>query len=519
MCGLFGFIGAKKEPINKFLLCILGVDNDSRGGDSCGLFIDEKVEYGLNNEKYFSNFFKESKLLKKKDKAQIIIGHDRKTSVGKTDLESAQPVIIKNNDGLVDFVLIHNGTISNYKELAEKYLTDYDGYTDSQIMAYIIYYWGYDVLAEYEGTGVFITVDYRQNKYREPVTHIFKGASKQYISSTNITEERPLYLMEENNNYWFSSLDEYLNIYAYIRKLKIIDFPINMLVMISEGKLYKIKEYDRSKKCQRPVTTYNNIKTYPTANVNTNTNQYGMFSGYPWYDDFDYDEPDDKISLVNSISSPQIIESIELPFTLPEDIDCLTNLEIISKINKKIPPEKLTETYINYQDLYYSNGINPLNGVYFLEKDGSKASEDINLSKCYSFVDGVLLYHPKILYAFLAMSEYLDCYVSDIYSLLEETVYKYSPFPSYSNILSGYVNESGQLIEKEVITPLFQSKNHVTRIAITKGDLTTFEYDYSNYSSFNPMNEPYQKYREGFKKYDKYKLSTLIKEIYGSLSY
>ena len=51
MCGIFGIINTKKTKLDKKCFNVLGINNDSRGGDSCGIFIDGEVEYGVNTEK------------------------------------------------------------------------------------------------------------------------------------------------------------------------------------------------------------------------------------------------------------------------------------------------------------------------------------------------------------------------------------------------------------------------------------------------------------------------------------
>lgn len=102
MCGIFGYIYSKNSKLDKKGFNILGVNNDSRGGDSCGIFIDGKVEYGVNKTKLYSNFFKESKLLKETNKCKIALGHCRKASVGNISLETAQPVVLYNDKKEVD---------------------------------------------------------------------------------------------------------------------------------------------------------------------------------------------------------------------------------------------------------------------------------------------------------------------------------------------------------------------------------------------------------------------------------
>ena len=176
MCGIFGIINRKPAKFDRRTFNILGYANDARGGDSCGIFIDGKYEYGTGTKKYYQDFYDTSELLKSVNKVSIALGHDRKASVGAVNESTAQPVIIKENDKPV-FVVLHNGTIRNYYTLAKKYIPDVNtaGMTDSQIMAHIFYYKGYDVLAEYEGGSVFFIVDYREDK---PKILFFKGVSK-----------------------------------------------------------------------------------------------------------------------------------------------------------------------------------------------------------------------------------------------------------------------------------------------------------------------------------------------------
>ena len=64
MCGIFGQINFKRSTFNKTIFNTLGIANDTRGGDSCGIFVDKQVEYGVNNKKLYQNFFLDSEILK-----------------------------------------------------------------------------------------------------------------------------------------------------------------------------------------------------------------------------------------------------------------------------------------------------------------------------------------------------------------------------------------------------------------------------------------------------------------------
>lgn len=258
-CGIFGFINTKESKLDKRGFNILGVNNDSRGGDSCGIFIDGKVEYGVNKTKLYSNFFKESKLLKETNKCKIALGHCRKASVGNISLETAQPVVLYNDKKEVEFVVIHNGTIHNYKELAAKYIPDIDikDMTDSQVMARIFYYAGYDCLEEYYGGAVFVIVDYRDV---EPRVFAFKGASKQYSTSTTSIEERPFYFVQNKDTFLFSSIYTYLE--CIIPNSSYYTLIANQLVEIKEDDIYLVKDCDRSNCWQSSYYPSNYSSTY-----------------------------------------------------------------------------------------------------------------------------------------------------------------------------------------------------------------------------------------------------------------
>ena len=64
MCGLFGFISAKGDTyIDKKDFITLGIFNDSRGGDSVGILAKDQVEYGVEQNKLFINFYKTSDII------------------------------------------------------------------------------------------------------------------------------------------------------------------------------------------------------------------------------------------------------------------------------------------------------------------------------------------------------------------------------------------------------------------------------------------------------------------------
>ena len=261
MCGIAGIINKVPRPFDYATFCTLGIANDIRGGDSCGVFIDGKYEYGVKEVKLFSSYFQESKLLEETTKSTIALVHCRKASVGNISEKTAQPVVLVGEDDKVKFVVMHNGTIYNYKELAEKYIPDVDitDMTDSQVMAYIFYYKGYEVLNEYYGGGAFVIVDYRG---KSPRTLFFRGASKKYEYATTAEPERPLYYCIDKNKkeLVFSSIWMYLMAlrkdcvtYAF-RTNELLEFNGTSLVILGE---YKREKVHQSRPIKHVKSSYN----------------------------------------------------------------------------------------------------------------------------------------------------------------------------------------------------------------------------------------------------------------------
>lgn len=271
MCGLAGIINKNPRKFDFSTFCTLGISNDIRGGDSCGIFIDGIYQYGVDKDKYFQDFFINNDLLYNIEESQIALVHCRKASVGLVNEKTAQPVIITNKEGEVEYVLMHNGTIYNYKELAEKYIPNIDikGMTDSQVMAHIFYHKGYNALNEYNGGAVFIIVDYRGES---PRTLLFKGASKRTEFSKEIEEERPLYycIDPDKGELVFSSIGVYLlslrnHLDTYIMEDNVLaEFDGKHLLIISK---YTRENCTQTKKIEA-YTYY--ISSYVTVNTVNN---------------------------------------------------------------------------------------------------------------------------------------------------------------------------------------------------------------------------------------------------------
>lgn len=279
MCGIWAIINQEEAPFDYQSFCTLGCANDRRGGDSCGVFIDGEVEYGIDKKSKFEDFFWDSNLLNNTAVSKIALGHDRKASKGGISLDKAHPIIIKEpvkvGEGEepkeeIKFVMVHNGTIHNEAELAKKYIPDIDikDMSDSQILARLIYYSGFDFLAEYNGGTAFIAVDYRE---KEPKVLIWRGEAKKYSTSTAMEEERPLFCNLDNNRLVLSSIPSYLAIVDG----NCYTVPANKVLTYRNNKLYIVQEIDRTKAQQNAkYDYYNNNNYYHGNNVGSTVPKY-----------------------------------------------------------------------------------------------------------------------------------------------------------------------------------------------------------------------------------------------------
>lgn len=272
MCGIAGIISKEPTKFNINHFNILGTLNDERGGDSCGIFIDKKYQYGIKDTKQFRVF---TRCIKDyPETARIALLHCRKGSTGYAlGVEQAQPVIIKNGEN-IEFVLIHNGTITNAPELAKKHIPDIDvkGLTDSQVMTHIIYHTGYDVLLEYKGTAVFVTVDYRNDENGE--VKIWKGNS--CYNEYNEQYERPLFCAIHENKFYFSSM--LASLYCIDHNMETFIVPTNQLMKVEDNKLKSIKYYDRSTLKKYETVYQSTINyTYPKTEYITYNQYNGLY--------------------------------------------------------------------------------------------------------------------------------------------------------------------------------------------------------------------------------------------------
>jgi len=371
-CGLFGFIsdratGASKFSWDKFNH--LGLDNDERGGDSIGRVVGETIDKFVSKkakttyQDYVIN-------TKNSDPSHIALGHTRKASVGEISEATAQPVVLDLPDGSGRFIMIHNGTLHNWEELAKKYDIDKKGKSDSMVFAEIIMNYGFGVLLEYNGAAAIIIKD-----DREPDTlKVFKGMSKGY--GVKVDEERPLcYYQESETSMYISSKCDGLYFIGGDAD-NVIDFEPNKLYTIFGGQIISQEVFDR-KDCSQN-------KIWPTTYVNTannfSTRSYGYNRGMHINDDWnDGYGNEEAIAAYYEAAYPQAKETVKL--SIRKDI-----------ISKSYNPKKIICARLRYYFMF--DGATPTyaNGIINLDESGVKGEyARMEGEKTYYFYRGIML--------------------------------------------------------------------------------------------------------------------------------
>lgn len=257
-CGIFGQVTNKPNKIDDSAIKILGLTNEVRGKDSCGITVDGEIYYGVNTEKLFSNFIKGRSF--KAKKYPIVFGHTRMASVGIVNKYNAHPFGFgTNKEGDYKMAGVHNGTISNYKELAEKYkikltekvpslvnenmMIERDK-IDSEVLLEILYKTkSFKVLSEYNGRAALVWTDTDHPN----VVYLWSGKSASYEGFASTEEERPLNVwIESKNNFFLSSLKEGLH-YIGAGEKEAFQIDYNTVYKITDGNFNAAEKFKVSR--------------------------------------------------------------------------------------------------------------------------------------------------------------------------------------------------------------------------------------------------------------------------------
>lgn len=267
-CGIIAWAGKNPKNFNKLKFDILGIYNDSRGGDSCGITVDGEIFHGLLQNKEYKNFIV-NKTLNLPEKYPTVIGHTRKSSFGGITSDNAHPFGFGEHNEGYKMIGVHNGTLLNHHELAKMFnleVSIYDEHNkfirtkiDSEILLESIYKSNnFEVLSQYNGGAAIVFTDTSEPN----VIYAFKGASSWDKNSIVTSEERPLYYYVENkNSLYISSLAEPLVAIGGIVEESVFEFEENYVYKIKDGDISKAIKFIINRDNCYQKASYNNFST------------------------------------------------------------------------------------------------------------------------------------------------------------------------------------------------------------------------------------------------------------------
>lgn len=264
-CGIFGLAGVSKFTTSqqhkiRYKIKMLGLYNEERGGDGCGIYINKEIIKGVGTtHKNFPNFISKIEIPLPEETHQII-GHCRKGSRGQDTLENTHP----HHEG--ETVLVHNGTLSNVYELERKYPTKgVVTYNDSRALCRMLDVYGTDVLEDYEGSAALAWLNTKDPE----VLYLFHGASKT-TAYGKVEEERPMFILPSIDGIYFSSMLNSLEAIRENEEEVVYILPHNQVCVYEKGKLIKTIDIHREEKniktsftqggCSNHYTSYPPVK-------------------------------------------------------------------------------------------------------------------------------------------------------------------------------------------------------------------------------------------------------------------
>jgi len=362
-CGIFGWSGKSTKDFSELKFRVLGIDNEYRGTDSCGIYFDMDTIYGVGTRSKFSKFITDNTRIRP-SRFNTVLGHTRNASVGIVNEKNAQPLINfiekDKSSRYLDFVITHNGTLYNYEELAKKYKIETNNYTDSFILGKLICKAGWDVLTEYKGSASLAFID----GIDANSIYLYHGKSKYNETGNYTTEERPLYYLRQAEGIYYSSIERSLDFINMDSRYKVKELPHNKLFKLNNGNIEEVGTYDRSD-CVHG-------KSYSNKNYYSNSNSYPKPKSF--------NKP-----ITNSSSPSTILKSNRITFSA-RNIDAIEEDKLLKD-----------SRYINFCKGRYYLDSSLAEGSYIIDKYGrimqSKYAAETHYCKCgeYSFIEGYLM--------------------------------------------------------------------------------------------------------------------------------
>jgi predicted glutamine amidotransferase len=356
-CGIFGFTGSKPPDLNK--IKILGLYNEDRGKDSCGIFVQDFILKGHGTNKLFHDFI-ETTIIPAPQSNFTVLGHTRAGTGGIANEKNAHPFLINNV-----LVGVHNGKITNIWGLCSKHglkFSDFD--VDSDAFYHILEKVGFSILNEYEGYAAlaFTRLDDPNSLY------LYHGKGKKFATGEMI-EERPLFIMKTTEGIYFSSLAEALLAIRDKEEQYPEELEHNILFKLKSGRFTKSKlKVDRENVNVTTSTFYNSDTNARVGKSSRTLNQ-------------------------NRLNPPHW----ELPNTTRNSSNTATTNNGVREYENVIFRETLPVRAFDKNKVYWHFGRywgprrTLCHGLMYLDTKGIICKDDEIGGKAYYFYNGVLL--------------------------------------------------------------------------------------------------------------------------------
>lgn len=474
MCGLAGFYPKKGKIANINIIFAMGIMNENRGTDSCGISIGNYIEKGIDKESDARVFIDNNrKNIIKRLVSDPIIFHTRKSTYGSHIYDNAHPFHWYLPDNKKNyFVFAHNGTLEDWRSMITNWNIQGDSklvQIDSHALGLAIYKairTGQDfdhILTKYKGAAAFLG-------YNDDMFLVWKGANNNIV-------ERPMYYIENSDGWYFHSQELILSLLFPDKHVYEVDN--NTLLVFKNNKLFNKIEYKReyqyvSEKISNRLFAVKELfkKHNPLHMLILNSKTLTM-------------KVSDEFKLKkNRKNKAKFEENFQIltPFDEDSEKDFLSDTEFLYSIdvNRNI------NSY-NYAKYTSSKGA-ILNGTFYFEL--TKQDDNFSIKNKYSynvpkskyhvpiiFINGVAFHHVKNiaqdtsnLHAFIESVE--SCLTIQQLNNLVNEQYKSNLF---KNLVS-YIHIYNDLLDKHVIIYKSFDKKLYTEITEEIPTLITF-YD------------------------------------------
>ncbi|TXG80997.1 MAG: hypothetical protein E6R13_07230, partial [Spirochaetes bacterium] len=373
MCGLFGGISGRGAPdIN--IIKTLGILNQERGEDSCGISFGHTLLKGANEAAKWTKFIQKNKI-EFKPSDHVVIGHVRRKTQGLASEKNAHPfkIPIINKEGK-DYCIIgaHNGNITNWRELCTKAgLTPADYEVDSHAAYALIgrsFRKGdYSFFENYVGKAALMWTF-----SDEDAIYVFHGKSMDNNTTLKdtVSEERPLhYWVDTKKNVtYFSSEAEPLHTIAANNE-EVLSVPHNQILKFTSNSIEVIADIDRDTKSYQ---NYWENSNYARNNVNRMSTRN--------VDNGDFDRRINGPSM--QLTIPKVTDAgiIMLPTNLITDMKLKATyvpLVDIRNLEDKFENGCEENRVVFVKSRYYRNG-HLADGIMYLDKNGKISNKRFN---------------------------------------------------------------------------------------------------------------------------------------------